>query len=100
MVPVSLLPKLVEKYNGPYYITELGTNYTYKLRFCGTSKEVKSIINAKNIIMYKDPRYHQIRPNVEIQTRVNNETSNDNILVNKRNDSNKILKYIFMLKPK
>ena len=94
MVPVSRSPKLIEKYKGPYYITELGTNYTYKLRFYGTSKEVKSITNGKEVIMYKDPRDHQIRPNVEIQTRVNNETSNDNILVNKRNDQKKIEIYV------
>jgi hypothetical protein len=100
MVPVSRSPKLVEKYKCPYYITELGPNYTYKLRSCSTSKEVKSIINAKELIMYKDSGDHQIRPDVEIQTRVSNETSNDNILVNKRNDTKIVLKYIFMLKPK
>ena len=55
---------------------------------CSTNKVVKFIINAKELIMYKYPRDPQIRPDVEIQTQVNNETSNDNILVNKRNDTN------------
>jgi hypothetical protein len=87
VVSVCRSPKLVEKYKGPYYITELSPNYTYKLRMCNTNKEVKSIINAKELIMYKYPRDPQIPPGVEIQTQVNNETSNDNILVNKRNDT-------------
>ena len=32
VVPVGRSPKLVDKYKGPYYITEMGPNYTYKLR--------------------------------------------------------------------
>ena len=91
VVPVGRSPKLVDKCIGPYYITEIGSNYTYKLRFCSTNKEVKSIINAKEFIMYKDSRNPQIRLDVEIKPRVNSETSNDNILVNKRNDAKKLI---------
>ena len=100
VVPVSRSPKLVDKYKGPYYITELGPNYTYKLRFCSTNKEVKSMINAKELKMYKDPRDHQIQPGVEINPRENNETENDNILVNKINDSKIFLNNIFNVKTK
>jgi hypothetical protein len=55
VVPVCRSPKLVEKYKGPYYITELSLNYTYTLRMCSTNKEVKYIINAKELIIYKYP---------------------------------------------
>jgi hypothetical protein len=36
------------------------------------------MINAKELIMYKDPSDHQIQPDVESKTRVNNETANNN----------------------
>jgi hypothetical protein len=36
------------------------------------------MINAKELIMYKDPSDHQIQPDVEIKTRVNNESANNN----------------------
>ncbi|VDH95751.1 Hypothetical predicted protein [Mytilus galloprovincialis] len=72
VVPVGRSPKLVDKYKGPYYITELGPKYTYKLRMCSTNKEVKSMINAKEIILYKDPRDHQLQPNEVVQNQANN----------------------------
>ncbi|CAG2211387.1 unnamed protein product [Mytilus edulis] len=71
VVPVGRSPKLVDKYKGPYYITELGPKYTYKLRMCSTNKEVKSMINAKEIILYKDPRDHQLQPNEVVQNQAN-----------------------------
>ena len=67
VVPVGRSPKLVDKYKGPYYITELGPNYTYKLRLCKDNKEVKSMINARELILYKDPRDHQMQPNEDVQ---------------------------------
>jgi hypothetical protein len=36
------------------------------------------MINAKELIMYKDPSDHQIQPDMEIKTRVNNESPNNN----------------------
>lgn len=37
-VPVGLSPKLVKKYHGPYYISEIGPNFTYKIRDCKDRK--------------------------------------------------------------
>ncbi|VDH92571.1 Hypothetical predicted protein [Mytilus galloprovincialis] len=39
VVPVGRSPKLVDKFNGPYYITDCGPNFTYKLRRCSDQKE-------------------------------------------------------------
>ncbi|CAC5392663.1 unnamed protein product [Mytilus coruscus] len=38
VVPVGRSPKLVDKFNGPYYITDCGPNFTYKLRRCSDQK--------------------------------------------------------------
>ena len=54
-VPVGLSPKLVEKYEGPYYISEMGPNYTYKIRSCTNRKEHKSLVNASELKHYHDP---------------------------------------------
>ena len=54
-VPVGLSHKLVDKYQGPYFISELGPNYTYKIRDCKDRKEVKSFLNASQLKHYFDP---------------------------------------------
>ena len=54
-VPVGKAPKLHRKWAGPYYITRIGPNHTYKLRNCATNKEVKSMINAQRLKPYYDP---------------------------------------------
>lgn len=54
-VSVGLSPKLVEKYHGPYYISEIGPNFTYKIRDCKYRKEVKSFMNAVQLKHYNDP---------------------------------------------
>ncbi|XP_063411468.1 uncharacterized protein LOC134694358 [Mytilus trossulus] len=53
--PVGRSPKLVDKFNGPYYITDCGPNFTYKLRRCSDQKEVKAMVNASNLRQYVDP---------------------------------------------
>lgn len=50
--PVGKSPKLVDKYDGPYYIAYIGPNYTYKLRDCTTHKELKSTVNASRLKPY------------------------------------------------
>ena len=54
-VPTGLSPKLFQRFEGPYYIVELGPNNTYKLRRCSDHKLIKSFINATRITHYKDP---------------------------------------------
>ena len=54
-VPTGLSPKLFQRFEGPYYIVELGPNYTYKLRRCSDHKLIKSFMNATRITHYKDP---------------------------------------------
>jgi hypothetical protein len=54
--PVGLSPKLYRKWQGPYYIAELGPNYTYRLRDCETNTLLKSLTNAKRLKRYFDPR--------------------------------------------
>ncbi|CAC5403245.1 unnamed protein product [Mytilus coruscus] len=70
VVPVGRSQKLVDKYKGPYYITELGPNYTYKLRMCSTNKE--------------DPRDHQLQPDEVVQ----NQAKNDADRVDQHDQSN------------
>ena len=48
-------PKLHRKWAGPYYITLLGPNHTYRIRNCATNKEVKSLINGVRLKPYYDP---------------------------------------------
>ena len=50
--PVGKSPKLTDKYDGPYYISELGPNFTYKLRRCSDHKEMKSLVNASRLRNY------------------------------------------------
>ena len=53
--PTGLSPKLFQKHEGPYYIVEVGPNFTYKLRRCSDHKLVKSPMNATRLTPYKDP---------------------------------------------
>ena len=54
-VPVGKAPKLHQKWVGPYYITMLGPNHTYRLRNVRTNLEVKSLVNAMRLKPYYDP---------------------------------------------
>ncbi|CAG2234398.1 unnamed protein product [Mytilus edulis] len=62
VVPVGRSPKLVDKFNGPYYITDCGPNFTYKLRRCSDQKEHKSMVNASNLRQYVDPTDYRDPP--------------------------------------
>ena len=61
-VPVGKAPKLHRKWVGPYSITMLGPNYTYKLHHCMTNKEVKSLVNAMRLKPYFDPEDKPTNP--------------------------------------
>lgn len=50
--PIGKSPKLIDKYDGPYYISEIGPNFTYKLRNSDTHKELKSYVNASRLKEY------------------------------------------------
>ena len=41
--------KLHDKWNGPYYVSHSGPNYTYRLRDCTTNKPQKSMLNANRL---------------------------------------------------
>ncbi|CAC5357756.1 unnamed protein product [Mytilus coruscus] len=62
VVPVGRSPKLVDKFNGPYYITDCGPNFTYKLRRCSDQKELKAMVNASNLRQYVDPTDYRDPP--------------------------------------
>lgn len=78
-VPIGLSPKLVDKYQGPYYISEIGPNFTYKIRDCKERKEVKSFMNAIQLKHYNDPEIDRQHLTENSCTDVQNEgqTQND-----------------------
>ena len=89
-IPVGLSPKLAEKYQGPYFISELGPNHTYKIRRCSNRKEPKSFMNASelkkyfdpaiertNIAQPQDPQVQNEQP-VDAQENVNSQENNEN----------------------
>ena len=61
-VPVGLSPKLHNPWIGPFYITNIGPNNTYKLPKCSNHKELKSPVHA-NRMMSTDQRLIQHHPN-------------------------------------
>ena len=61
-VAVGKAPKLHRKWAGPYYITLLGPNHTYKVRNCATNKAVKSLINGVRLKPYYDPEDRPTNP--------------------------------------
>ena len=54
-VPIGLSNKFHKKWTGPFYITQLGPNHTYKIRQCSDNKEVKSLTHANRLKLYFDP---------------------------------------------
>ena len=59
-------PKLHRKWTGPYYITQLGPNRTYRIRNCATNKEVKSLINGVRLKPYFDPEDRPTNPPADL----------------------------------
>ncbi|KAL5009348.1 hypothetical protein ScPMuIL_014929, partial [Solemya velum] len=54
-VPLGKSPKLVDKYEGPFYIAGIGPHFTYKLRNCSDHKPIKAMVNACRLRLYHDP---------------------------------------------
>ncbi|VDI07329.1 Hypothetical predicted protein [Mytilus galloprovincialis] len=65
--PVGYSRKLCNKWQGPYYITEVTGKNTYKLRRCSDDVPIKGPVNANRLKQYHDP---QDRPtnNVDVPT--------------------------------
>ena len=67
-VPKGHSPKLYTKHEGPFYITELGPNFTYKLTSCADHTEIKCLINASRLQRYVKPDL--VRNENQLQARV------------------------------
>jgi len=50
----GLSHKLCHKWDGPYLVTALGPNFTYKLQNCQTRKVRKGLVNASRIKHYQE----------------------------------------------
>lgn len=75
-VPPGLSRNLQDKSDGPYLITQLGPNHTYRLMNCNTRKVMKSLINAQHLRIYHDPRIFRRQDDI-IVTPQNNDEEND-----------------------
>ena len=62
-IPKGFSPKLYAKWEGPFYITDVGVNNIYKLRRCLDHKILKSRIHANRLKHYNDPRNVREPPN-------------------------------------
>ena len=61
-VSVGKAPKLHRKWVGPYYITMMVPNHTYRLRKVRTNLEVKSLVNAMRLKPYYYPEDRPTNP--------------------------------------
>ena len=85
-VPIGKAPKLHRKWVGPYYITMLGPNHTYRLRNAKTNKEVRSLVNAMRLKPYYDPADRPTNPPEQLVG--NEEELNPEELENNQNPEN------------
>ena len=77
-VPIGLSKKLHRKWTGPFYITQMGPNHTYKLRQCSDNKEVKSLTHANRLKMFYDPTSRPVQSPFQIaKANVNDERDDD-----------------------
>ena len=61
--------KLTAKWNGPYYITRLGPNSTFKLRRCSDNIELKPLVHADILKRFVDGRDFRPPPTDETTVR-------------------------------
>ncbi|CAC5373752.1 unnamed protein product [Mytilus coruscus] len=86
-VPKGLSPKLHAKWIGPYYITNVGQNNTYKLRRMSDHKIIKSRIHANRIKPYEDPRnVREPVRRIDDDINDNNSQNDDSIDIDKHDD--------------
>jgi len=72
--PVGLSPKFYDKQSGPFYISKLLPNHTYKLRRCSDHKELKSTFIATQLKVYQNPEHRRLgqpQDNIDVQNRQN-----------------------------
>jgi hypothetical protein len=62
-VKPGLSHKLCPKWSDPYVITELGPNFTYKIKNCKTDKTHKPFVNASRLKHYQE----NIGPDLDVQ---------------------------------
>ena len=55
--------KLTPRWEGPYYITRIGPNCTFKLRRCSDNLELKPLVHADRLKRYIDGRDYRPPPN-------------------------------------
>ncbi|VDI13638.1 Hypothetical predicted protein [Mytilus galloprovincialis] len=72
--PVGYSRKLCNKWQGPYYITEVTGKNTYKLRRCSDDVPIKGPVNANRLKQYHDP---QDRPTNNVDVPTDDEMSDD-----------------------
>ncbi|CAC5374986.1 unnamed protein product [Mytilus coruscus] len=73
-MPVGYSRKLCNKWQGPYYITEVTSRNTYKLRRCSDDVPIKGPVNANSLKQYHDP---QDRPTNNVDVPTDDEMSDD-----------------------
>ncbi|CAC5371569.1 unnamed protein product [Mytilus coruscus] len=78
-VPKGLSPKLHPKWDGPFYVINVGQNNTCKLRRCSDHKLIKSRIHTNRMKPYIDPRDHRDIPEIQRNVAENNRDRVDNI---------------------
>ncbi|CAG2239543.1 unnamed protein product [Mytilus edulis] len=78
-VPKGLSPKLHPKWDGPFYVINVGQNNTCKLRRCSDHKLIKSRIHTNRMKPYIDPRDHRNFPDIQRNVAQNNREKVDDI---------------------
>lgn len=66
--PKGQSSKLWHRWVGPYYISQLGPNYTAKLRRCSDNKESKSLVHFNRLKPYFDPNDRPLSPPANLPT--------------------------------
>ena len=71
-VPIVLSPKLHAKWIGPFYITDVGQNNTYKIRRASRihSNRLKHYEDPRN---YRDPVVQDRQQNIELENQIDDE---------------------------
>ena len=57
----GVCPKLYEQWQGPYYIAEIGPNYTYRIVNIETDREHNSFVNAARLTKFLNTAGHRDR---------------------------------------
>ena len=77
--------KMARSWQGPFYICQKFSNYTFKLRRCDDNKLVKSLCHANRLKPYHDPQTRPTNPPQQLQNL--NRNLNAELLPNDQSDS-------------